>query len=88
MTITYEELSGIEQILYYGVPGGKTERDANEIVRYIRLAHEGKLELVPEKLREFAQLMKHHWPELLELKLEDQKKFVQRQVHGLLDALK
>ncbi len=82
-------LSSIETDLYFGIGenGSKSER-AEKIILSVKLAYEEELSKVSEDLREFAQTAKNHWPELQDLKLEDQKKYLQKQVHGLLETLK
>lgn len=79
-------LSEIDQILYQGAPGGKDVEKADKIIDYIRLAYEDKLGEVPEEYREFAQLSKHHWQEMRRLSHGNQKMYLQKQVHGLLEA--
>ncbi len=81
-------LSEIEEILYRGTPGGKPEdvEKADKIIDYVRLAYEGKLEEVPEEYREFAQLSKNHWQEMRRLSHGNQKMYLQKQIHGLLEA--
>ncbi len=81
-------LTEIDQILYKGVPGGKKEdvEKADDIINYVRLAYEDKLEEIPEEYREFAQLAKHHWQEMRQLSHGNQKMHLHKQVHGLLES--
>lgn len=85
--VSKEYLSKIEQILYYGIQGGKTEEDANSLVDYVQWAHEENLEKVPKDYQEFAQLMKHHWPDVADMSQSNRKVHIQKQLHGLLETL-
>jgi len=88
MKINQKFLEEIEQILYYGATGEKLSREANTLVDYVRLAHAGKLEKVPEKYHEFAQTIHCHWKNMESLSLEEQKKYLHIQIHGLFEHLK
>lgn len=81
-------IEDVEQILYYGMPGGKQEDEASEIINYVRLAYEENLHEIPEEYREFAQLTKNHWIEMRRLSHANQKQYLQKQVHGLVDVKK
>jgi hypothetical protein len=83
-----EDLQEIEQILYYGTLGAKREKEAGELVKYIGLAFEKKLDKIPQKYRVFAQMMKHHWKNMQDISLEHQKKYLHTQVAGLWEHLK
>lgn len=88
MLVTIKTIEEIEQILYYGIPGGKRESEASEIINYVRLAYEEELEEVPAEYREFAQLVKHHWSEMRQLSHANQKLYLQKQVLGLVEIKK
>lgn len=88
MNIDEKLLQEIEKILYYGAPGGKTQKEATELVDYIQFAFEENLEKVPRKYREFAQMLKNNWRKMRNLSLENQKKYLQSQVAGLREHIK
>lgn len=79
-------LTKIEEILYWGVPGGKTEEEANQLIEYVSLAHQGKLGNIPKEYQSFAQEMKKHWEDMENLSLSEKKKFLQNKILNLIDA--